>query len=581
MYFLLLFILLLVPTWYLFGQKKPKGYKSVVKTTISRSSYVNRDGYSKMKIPQDIDVIIIGSGIGGLTCGGLLSRIGKKVLVLEQHYIAGGCTHSFEDHGYEFDTGVHYVGNISKRKRVLDLITTGTVEWDQMGREDGKFVYDEIKIGDKSYNFRAGEKNFINDLINVFPDEKENIIKYIELVKEVSKKDYFFLLKIAKPSWLANLLNPLMSKQFFEMTKKTALEVIEGITQNKDLIAVLTGQFGDSGPPPSEGSFFMHASIVNHYLEGGWYPRGGTSELANKIIPTIESAGGRVLVRKAVKQVLIENNKAIGVEMANGDKIYADKIISDAGINNTFKKLIPENKVSKKMLKLIDNIGVSCSLMYLFVGMKGSPSELKLRSSNIWSWPERDYDEMLRKFYENPKEAPIPLFIGFPCAKDSTWEKRFPNKSTAVIMTMAKYEWFEEWESSRFNRRGDNYKDFKKIFEKRILEEGLYKYYPQTKGKVEFTEVGSPLTFNHYLGSVKGEVYGANATPNRFQPNDLLRPKTSIENFYLTGQDVTTLGFTGAMMAGILTASEIQGYGTIKDMIMGRNIITDLENLTD
>ena len=112
------------------------------------------------------------------------------------------------------------------------------------------------------------------------------------------------------------------------------------------------------------------------------------------------------------------------------------------------------------MLKLIDNIGVSCSLMYLFVGMKGSPSELKLRSSNIWSWPERDYDEMLRKFYENPKEAPIPLFIGFPCAKDSTWEKRFPNKSTAVIMTMAKYEWFEEWESSRFNRRGDNYKDF-------------------------------------------------------------------------------------------------------------------------
>ena len=66
------------------------------------------------------------------------------------------------------------------------------------------------------------------------------------------------------------------------------------------------------------------------------------------------------------------------------------------------------------------------------------------------------------------------------------------------------------------------------------MEEGLYKYYPQTKGKVEFTEVGSPLTFNHYLGSVKGEVYGANATPNRFQPNDLLRPKTSIENFYLT-----------------------------------------------
>ena len=146
-------------------------------------------------------------------------------------------------------------------------------------------------------------------------------------------------------------------------------------------------------------------------------------------------------------------------------------------------------------------------------------------------------------------------------------------------MTMAKYEWFEEWKDTKFKKRGKDYDSFKKMFEDRILEEGLYKYYPQTKGKVKFTEVGTPLTFNFYIGSVKGEVYGADAIPQRFQPNDLLRPKTSIDNFYLTGQDITTLGFTGAMMAGILTASEILGYGTIPDMILGRNIITDIRNL--
>ena len=582
MYFLIalffLFNLLVIPL-YFFRDNKPKKYRKVKEVVLNKNSEPNRDGYSKKKIPENLDAIIIGSGIGGLTCGALLAKVGYKVLVLEQHYIAGGCTHCFEDHGYEFDTGVHYIGNIEKRRRVLDLISTGTIEWDKLGREDGRFVYDEIKIGDKSYEFRAGEENFINDLVEKFPEEEQAIRKYVKLIKEVSQKDTFFMLKIFKPRWLAKMLMPYFTKDFSEMSSKTAYEVVSGLTDNEDLIAVLCGQFGDSGPPPKEGSFFMHASVANHYLNGAWYPRGGTSEIANKIIPTIESSGGRVLVRKKVKQIIIENKKAVGVEMVNGDKIYAKKVISAAGLNNTYKHLLEEQHVPKKVLKTIDDIGVSCSFIYLFVGMEGTPSELKLRSSNIWSWPEKNYEEMLRKFYEDPEKAPIPLFIGFPCAKDSTWETRFPGKSNAVILTAAKYEWFEEWGDKKMKKRGKDYEELKAKFEKRILEEGLYKYYPQTRGKVKFTEVGSPLTFNYYIGSTKGEVYGADCKPNRFEDNDWLKPKTPIENLYLTGQDVTTLGLTGAMMGGILTASEILDYGNVLDYLVGRNIIHDLEIL--
>ncbi len=219
-------------------------------------------------------------------------------------------------------------------------------------------------------------------------------------------------------------------------------------------------------------------------------------------------------------------------------------------------------------------------MVYLFVGMEGTPEELKLRSSNIWSYPISDYDKMLDDFYKDPENAPIPLFIGFPCAKDSSWSKRYPGKSNAVILTMAEYDLFEKWnKDQKFGKkpkREEDYQNLKNIFEKRILEEGLYKYYPQTKGKVNFTSVGSPLTFNYYIGSMKGEVYGADMTPSRFQSNDLLRPKTDINNLYLTGQDITTLGFTGAMMAGILTASEVLGYGNILDLINDRNLIKDL-----
>ncbi len=560
---------------------KPKGYKKIENETIISHSGENiRDGYSKKKVPENLDAIVIGSGIGGLTTAALLSKVGKKVLVLEQHYIAGGCTHAFEDHGYEFDTGIHYVGNIKKRKKILDLITDEEIKWDKMGREDGKFIYDEIKIGDKEYNLQAGEENFIKEFTNKFPKEKDNIIKYLELVKKVSKKDFFFLSKIAKPRWLVKLLSPCINKKFFEMTQKTVLEVLNEITDNQDLIAALCGQFGDSGPTPSKGSFFMHASVVNHYLEGGWYPNGGTSEIARKIIPTIEKSGGRVLVRKAVEKIIIKNNKAVGVKMVNGDEIFAKKIISSAGINNTYKKLLDQKYVPEKINKLIDNIGLSCSMVYLFVGMEGTPTELKLRSANIWSYPISDYDKMLEDFYKDPENAPIPLFIGFPCAKDSTWEKRYPNKSNAVILTMSEYDLFKKWDKNlKFGKkpkRDEDYEKLKKIFEKRILEEGLYKYYPQTKGKVKFTSIGSPLTFNYYIGSTKGEVYGADMKPYRFQVDDLLRPKTDINGLYLTGQDITTLGFTGAMMAGILTASEVLEYGNLTDLLSGRNIINDL-----
>jgi all-trans-retinol 13,14-reductase len=578
---ILTFLFMLLDLIFIKKKRKPKQYQRIERKVIIQHSGDNiRDGYSKKKIPENLDAIVIGSGIGGLTTAGLLSKVGKKVLVLEQHYIAGGCTHAFEDHGYEFDTGIHYVGNIEKRKKILDLISDEEIKWDKMGREDGKFIYDEIKIGDKEYNLQAGEENFIKEFTTKFPKEKDNIIKYINLVKKVAKKDFFFLSKIAKPRWLVKLISPFINKNFFEMTQKTVLEVMNEITNNQDLIAALCGQFGDSGPTPSKCSFFMHASVVNHYLEGGWYPNGGTSEIARKIIPTIEKAGGRVLVRKAVEKIIIKNNKAIGVKMVNGDEIFAKQIISSAGINNTYKKLLDKKYVPDKIHKLIDSIGLSCSMVYLFVGMEGTPTELKLRSANIWSYPISDYDKMLEDFYKDPENAPIPLFIGFPCAKDSSWESRYPNKSNAVILTMSEYDLFKKWDKNqnfgKKPKREEEYDKLKKIFQKRILEEGLYKYYPQTKGKVKFTSIGSPLTFNYYIGSTKGEVYGADMNPNRFQKDDLLRPKTDINGLYLTGQDITTLGFTGAMMAGILTASEVLGYGNIIDIMSGRNVIEDL-----
>ena len=135
---------------------------------------------------------------------------------------------------------------------------------------------------------------------------------------------------------------------------------------------MLCGQFGDYGPTPKKASFFIHASIVNHYLEGGYYPEGGSSQIAKKIIPTITNSGGAVLVGKKVQKILINTykNSAFGVEMENGDRIFAKKIVSNVGVYNTFKKLITAPKITKYYKNIFDNIKQSVSHIYLFVKLK-------------------------------------------------------------------------------------------------------------------------------------------------------------------------------------------------------------------
>jgi all-trans-retinol 13,14-reductase len=586
---LFLFFIFVFSYYYLFYVKKlPKGLKTnnkVYDTSSYKRANITRDRYSLKKIPDNIDAIVIGSGIGGLSTAAFLSKVGYKVLVLEQHYIAGGCTHSFEERGIEHETGIHYVGNIEKRQKILDLISETPIEWCKLGYED-KGIYDEIIIEDKhTFYFRTGSQNFIDDMTKRFPEEKDAIEKYIELVKKVSQKDFFFLLKIFKPIWLQNILLKFLDKEYQYYVNNSAYNVIKKLTNNELLIAALCGQFGDYGPTPKKASFFIHASIVNHYLEGGYYPRGGTSNIAKKIIPVIEKNGGRVLVGKKVSKIIIEKDVVTGVEIENGDIIKCNLVISSVGIRNTFLSLTHINHsphsitVINRFKDIINKIPPSTTFSYLFVNLEGDPDDLELKSRNKWVWPNMDYDKMIDDFENDPINAPIPLFIACSCMKDLDWKKNYPGKSNAIILTISKYDWFKKWENEKCMRRSKDYKDYKEIFAKRMLEEGLYKYYPKTRGKVLHYDIGTPLTNKFYLNAYSGEAYGMDTNAYRYNKAIYLRPDSGIKGLYLAGQDICTLGFTGALMSGILCANSILGYGNILDIVTDRNLLTDLNNI--
>lgn len=513
--------------------------------------------YRTGRAEQHYDVIVIGSGIGGLTNAALLSKLGKKVCVLEQHYTAGGYTHSYEREGYEWDVGVHYIGEVHKPhsplRRVFDVISDGKLEWAPMDE-----VYDRIIIGDRRYDFRAGRENFIADMIGHFPQEEEAIRAYVDLIYKTARAATPFFAGQAMPPLLAKAYNKTRRFLVPRECLMTTRSVLESLTRNQELIAVLTGQWGDYGLVPAESTFFMHAMVAKHYFAGGNYPVGGSWKMAETIVPVIRAGGGEVFTYARVQEIIVENNKAIGVLMENGDRLLAANIVSNTGARITFEKLLPEAVRQKhRYEKKLKTVKPSSAHVCLYVGCKGSAKELGIPKTNLWIYPTPHHEQNIQNYLNDPQTGSPLLYISFPSAKDPSWDQHYPGKSTVEVVTLGRYEDYTKWRGTTWNQRGEGYEEHKQKMTGHLLEE-LYKQMPQLRGKVDYAELSTPLSTEWFQLNDKGEIYGLDHDPDRFQ-QDWLHPVTPVKNLYMTGQDVVTCGIGGALMGGVLTTSAMLG----------------------
>jgi len=513
--------------------------------------------YRPQRLDGPYDAIVIGSGIGGLTSAASLSKMGKKVLVLEQHYTAGGFTHSYSRNGYEWDVGVHYIGDVGSRKsltrRLYDFITDGELQWAPM---DDNF--DRFFIGKERFDVLAGKKPYIASLKARFPGEEAAIDAYIGRLDTASN---------AVTALAAEKLLPDVPASLFKLARKAALpkylnrttyEVLSELTDNELLKAVITGQWGDSGVSPKESSFIIHSLIARHYQYGAYYPIGGASRIAETVIPVIQRGGGEVFTYAAVEEILVKRNRARGVRMRDGTEITAPVVISNAGVFNTFERLLPE-KVSSRQgyTKRLQQVQPSIAHLGLYIGIKESAAKLDLPKTNFWIYPDEHHEENLAAFAADPN-APFPaVYISFPSAKDPSWEKRYPGTATIEIVAPANFESFEKWKSQPWGQRGADYDQLKSEMTERLLEH-LYRKLPQLRGKIDYCELSTPLSTDFFCFYKRGEMYGLHHDPQRFDQS-WLKPKTRIKGLYLTGQDILSCGVGGAMFAGFLSAIKVLG----------------------
>uniref|UniRef100_A0ACB8EYW2 Uncharacterized protein n=1 Tax=Sphaerodactylus townsendi TaxID=933632 RepID=A0ACB8EYW2_9SAUR len=453
--------------------------------------------FSADKVPQHLDAIVIGSGYGGLALAVILSKAGKSVLVLEQHGKAGGCCHTFNQQGFEFDVGIHYVGQMlenSFQRMISDQLTDGQLQWAKMDSP-----YDIVILGDpnngKKYYLYSGQKEHVDGLKKQFPDEAAAIDSFVALVKKISQgSSHMFLLKML-PMPLVRLLNSTgllaFISPFCRMLSKSLSEVTAELTTNMDLKALFSYIFPTYGVIPTESSFPLHALIYNHYLKGGWYPQGGASEIAFHSIPIIERAGGAVLTKAPVQSILVNSQgKACGVSVKKGQdmiNVYAPVVISDAGIFNTYERLLPEKlRALPSVQNQLSMVRHGVGGFSVFVGLRGSNEELGLEAKNHYVYSQNNLDEAFKLYLNSSRETAaknIPfVYFSSPSAKDPLWEKKYPGKSTLAIMTAARYEWFEEWKEEQVCKRGAEYEDVKNTFVEALLET-LFAVFPKVKDK--------------------------------------------------------------------------------------------------
>jgi phytoene dehydrogenase-like protein len=498
------------------------------------------------------DVIVIGSGMGGMAAGAALSRVGHKVLLLEQHQTLGGLTHSFSRDGFTWDVGIHYLSGLAPEDRareLLDWLSETPIEFVSLGS-----IYDTLHIGSAeplslSRPYEAQEM----DLKDRFPDQAEAIEAWTHALREGREAIYKIFPTRAMPEIAGDMLDWWNRRAIAKWCARTTKEVIDEITDHPELAAVMAAQWGDHGGRPSKASFAMHALISASYLKSGsWYPVGGSVAFAEHIIPTIAQNGGEARAGVRVDGLLFDGDTVVGVRTDDGTEIRANAVISDIGARETIDTLLPEECGHQDWIAEIRALPSSIAHYTLFLGFEGDIEAAGATKSNHWIFPTGEADVL---WTTAPDGAPPCMVASFGSLKNPKHDPGPRQKHMGQFLVWADWASVAQWADRPAGARGDDYADFKRRVEQTLMGQ-FERCFPDLAKLVVYREIATPLSTVTYTGHRKGAFYGLDVTPERVMC-DGLRAKTPIPGLYLAGQDVASPGIPGALWGGLLGAASI------------------------
>jgi all-trans-retinol 13,14-reductase len=487
------------------------------------------------------DVIVIGSGLGGLVSSIILAKEGYSVCVLEKNNQFGGNLQTFVRDKTIFDTGIHYIGGLSEGQNlyryfkyigIMDSLNLKKLD------EDG---YDIISFEDEDEEFphAQGYDNFVNQLVKFFPEESEAINKYCEAI--ISTCDMFPLYNLKVEGGYDNNILSLNAKDY-----------IEGLTDNKMLQAVFAGSnflYAGSG---TKSPFYVHALTVNTYMQSSWRCINGGSQITKQLIKQLKKYGGVVFKYKDVDQLVVENNAITLAKMKDGTCVSGKHFISNIDPKATLK-LVGENHFRKAFVNRISSLEGSISAFSLYIVFK--PKTFRYLNKNYYHcknssevWGAQDYDE---------QNWPKAFMASMNASKNEDgWAEGM------TFITYMKFSDLEPWKDTfntvaDVNNRGESYEEFKARKTSRFLE-AIEKKFTGIKDCIKSVHTSTPLSYRDYIGGYNGNMYGYEKDSDN-PMKTFIPSKTKLDNLYLTGQSINMHGVLGVTIGAVVTCSEILG----------------------
>ncbi len=518
-------------------------------------------------IPEEVDVAVVGAGLGGLVAAAALAQRGLRVSVFEAHYTAGGCATQFgrgpKHRRYNFDVGLHYVGDCEEGGAIPSILRGVGVSVDfQPMEQDG---FDTLVFPGLRFRIPADLDLYRERLVALFPRERRGIDRYVSLVRAVMQASRM-LDADRRPSPVQMARLALAGLRLAPHRNATIAEVLDSITQEPALRAIFLGQSGDYGLPPSKVSAMLHLGLAGHYFRGAYYPKGGGQVIADRLCARIEALGGSIHLRQPVERIVVRDGRATGVRLAPkaGDparEVRAKVVLSNADLKRTFLELVGPEHLPSSWVARAAGFDMAAALFITFLGIAGDHGDLGalgMRASNYWQFDDFDVEA----FYGDPERhrgGPIRAkgcYVTSATLKDPENPEHHAPRGvsnvevmTVVPSSLARWRVDEGEVSAWRYKRNDAYRALKDDLEAQMIAR-LDAMFPGAASRVVFRESATPVSHRRYTGATDGTGYGLAATPAQFLEQ---RPgyRGPLPGLYLAGASTRAgHGIVGAMASG-------------------------------